>query len=292
MASLPSSPLFRIALSAFLLVIFVAGVAGVWTLLSPHRQAPRSAIHAVRVAHSVPSPKRKVVKIPPAVLKPSEFVLEQAMTFSQRMNRWNLLIVQASRRFNVPQPWIRAVIVAESGGRTMSDENRPLTSRAGALGLMQLMPQTYENMRARYGLGPDPLDPHDNIFAGAALLRLLFLSYGYPAMFSAYNDGPGNLEARLRDGGLLPQETRSYASGITHSLETGIGLHGAKVKFTRPDGTPVWIDSGAIVSVRAALPGEYAPRVHTVIAIGRMRQGVGESLARTKAILHMRGDRG
>jgi hypothetical protein len=157
---------------------------------------------------------------------------------------------------------------------------------------MQLMPRTYENIRARYRLGPDPLDPHDNIFAGAALLRSLFLSYGYPAMFSAYNDGPENLEARLRDGGLLPQETRLYSSGITHALETGIGLHGVKVKFTRPDGTPVWIDSGAVVSVRAALPGEYAPRVHTVIMVGRMRQGVCESLARAKAILHMRGERG
>jgi len=214
------------------------------------------------------------------------------MTFGQRMNRWNPLIAEASRRFNVPQPWIRAVIVAESGGRTMSSDSRPITSSAGALGLMQLMPQTYENMRARYRLGPDPLDPHDNIFAGAALLRTLFLSYGYPAMFSAYNDGPGNLEARLRDGGLLPQETRLYASGITHALETGIGLHGVKVKFTRPDGAPVWIDSGAIVSVRAALPGEYAPRVHTVIAVGRMRQGVCESLSRARAILHMRGERG
>ena len=110
-------------------------------------------------------------------------------------------------------------------------------------------------------------------------------------MFSAYNDGPGNLEARLRDGGLLPLETRSYANGITHALETGTGLHAIKVKFTRPNGTPIWIDSATVVSVRAALPGEYAPGVLSVITAGRIRQGVCENVARARAILRMRGGR-
>jgi hypothetical protein len=290
MAFLPTSPLFRMALSAFLFAVFAAGVAGTWALLAPPDHPPRRAAHIARRAQPVVKPK--AVKVPAIAPKPSAFDLEQAMTPSQLMNRWNPLIAQASQRFNVPQPWIRAVIVAESGGRTMSDENRPITSSAGALGLMQLMPRTYENQRKRYRLGLDPLDPHDNIFAGAALLRTLFLSYGYPAMFAAYNDGPANLEARLNGVGVLPQETRSYSGGITHALETGIGLHGVKVKFTRPDGTPVWIDSGAIVSVRAALPGEYTPRVRTVVAVGRMRQGVCESLARARAILHMHSGRG
>jgi len=289
MAFLPASPLARIFLSAFLLALFAAGGAGMWLLLSPHSQMPSRAVHAVRAVR--PTLKRTAIKLPASVPTPSAFAREQAMSPGQLMNRWNPLIAAASRRFNVPQPWIRAVIVAESGGRTMSDENRPLTSSAGALGLMQLMPQTYETQRKRYRLGRDPLDPHDNIFAGAALLRSLYLRYGYPAMFSAYNDGPGNLEERLNGVGIMPQETRSYSGGITHALETGIGLHGVKVKFTRPDGAAIWIDSGAVVSVRAALPGEYAPRVHTVIAVGRMRQGVCESLSRARAILHMPGGR-
>jgi hypothetical protein len=68
------------------------------------------------------------------------------------------------------------------------------------MGLMQLMPQTYAQMALQYGLGNDPYNPHDNIFAGAAYLRLLHARYGYPTMFQAYDDGPGNLEARLRDG--------------------------------------------------------------------------------------------
>jgi hypothetical protein len=135
------------------------------------------------------------------------------------------------------------------------------------------------------------LDPHDNIFAGAALLRALYLRYGYPGLFSAYNDGPGNLDARLASGNLLPGETMSYSGGITHALDTGIGLHGIKVKFTRPNGQPIWLDSSAIVSVRAALPGEYAPGVLSVIMAGRMHQGVRESVARARSILHMRSGR-
>ena len=61
---------------------------------------------------------------------------------------------------------------AESGGMTMRG-GHPITSRAGALGLMQLMPGTWADMRGRLGLGSDPHDPHDNIIAGAAYLRLV-----------------------------------------------------------------------------------------------------------------------
>jgi hypothetical protein len=179
-------------------------------------------------------------------------------------------------------------MVAESGGRTMSAEDRPLTSRAGALGLMQLMPDTYADMRAAYGLGADPQNPHDNILAGTAFLRRLFLTYGFPAMFSAYNDGPGNLEYRLMHRELLPLETRNYVEVITRALLGVGGLHGVKARFTRPDGSAVMIDIGAIVLVRAALPGEYAPGVQSVITIGRMHQGVRENVAEVKSRLRRR----
>ena len=50
---------------------------------------------------------------------------------------------------------------------------RPIVSRAGAIGLMQLMPGTWRDMQKMLGLGDDPNDPHDNILAGAAYLRLM-----------------------------------------------------------------------------------------------------------------------
>ena len=58
---------------------------------------------------------------------------------------------------------------AESAARTTLDE-RPITSPAGAMGLMQITPNTYENMRRALGLGGDPYDPHDNVIAAMAFL--------------------------------------------------------------------------------------------------------------------------
>ncbi|HEY5338288.1 MAG TPA: hypothetical protein VIJ85_08810, partial [Rhizomicrobium sp.] len=126
--------------------------------------------------------------------------------------------------------------------------------------------------------------------AGAAYLSFLRSKYPYPAMFAAYNDGPGNLEARLVDGGLLPAETQTYVGHITNTLENGgAGGGGVKVNFTRPNGTSVAINAGAVISVRASFPGEYAPGVQSVITVGRVHQGVRESLARAKAIIRAHG---
>lgn len=97
------------------------------------------------------------------------------------LDRWRDFIAQASRRFGVPEAWIRAVMQAESGGRTMLD-GHPITSGAGAMGLMQMMPDTYEEMRHAHGLGSDPYDPLDNILAGAAYLRAMYDRYGYESL--------------------------------------------------------------------------------------------------------------
>ncbi len=61
----------------------------------------------------------------------------------------------------------------ESGGRTMMARGVLIVSRAGAIGLMQVMPDTYSEMAAEHRLGPDPFNPRDNIMAGAAYLRWL-----------------------------------------------------------------------------------------------------------------------
>jgi hypothetical protein len=223
--------------------------------------------------------------------QPSAFQSEQQMSHRQLLQRWNPLIAEASQRFDVPEIWIRSVMQAESGGRTMSGENQPITSGAGAMGLMQIMPSTWRDMQADHGLGPDPYAPRDNIFAGAAYLRWLNTKYGYPALFAAYNDGPGNLEARLLDAGLLPAETRSYLVRVTAAVEgRGFASGDSKpVRFTRPNGSPVLINPGAVMAVRAVLPGEYDASVHAVITFGRVHQAVCESLSEVKSKLHLRG---
>lgn len=252
--------------------------------LTPQTRPPQRPSPTAHRPLTAPGPKT-AKRVPPPI---SAFTLEQRMSPRQLLRRWDETMAAASRRFNVPEPWIRAVMAAESGGRTMLGENQPIVSSAGAMGLMQLMPDTYRDMRVAYGLGKDPQDPHDNIFAGTAFLHRLFVSYGFPAMFSAYNDGPGNLEFRLLHRELLPRETRDYVADITRALLSGGHGYGVKVKFTRPDGSPVTIDSGAVISVRAALPGEYAPGVQSVITFGRMRQGVRENLGTVKSKLRRR----
>ena len=52
------------------------------------------------------------------------------------------------------------------------------------MGLIQIMPQTWTDLRARYGLGADLYDPHDNIVAGAAYIRELHDRYGSPGFLA------------------------------------------------------------------------------------------------------------
>ncbi|MCM8732439.1 lytic transglycosylase domain-containing protein [Hephaestia sp. GCM10023244] len=127
---------------------------------------------------------------------------------------WRPYVAEASARFGIPVAWIERVIVAESGGRTRW-QGRPTTSRAGAMGLMQLMPATWAALRVRYRLGADAYDPHDNIIAGTAYLRAMYDRFGYPGLFAAYNAGPGRYVAHLANGTPLPRETRAYLAAVT-----------------------------------------------------------------------------
>ncbi|RIA37404.1 transglycosylase-like protein with SLT domain [Hephaestia caeni] len=113
-------------------------------------------------------------------------------------------VAEASRRFGIPQAWIWAVMRAESAGDVRA------VSRAGAMGLMQIMPDTWTYLRARHGLGDDPYYVRDNIIAGTAYLRELHDRFGSPGFLAAYNAGPGRYEQHLATGRPLPRETRAY----------------------------------------------------------------------------------
>ena len=140
-------------------------------------------------------------------------LLSPAETAADPLDRWAAEIGAASSRFGIPPEWIRRAMRAESGGRTLL-AGRPIVSAAGAMGLMQLMPSTWSDMRRALGLGPDPYDPHDNITAGAAYLRLLYGRFGYPGLFAAYNAGPGRYAAYLSGRRSLPAETRAYSAAV------------------------------------------------------------------------------
>jgi len=123
-------------------------------------------------------------------------------------------IEEAAQRFGIPAAWIRAVMRAESAGDVRA------ISSAGAMGLMQIMPDTWAELRVRHRLGRSPYDPRDNILAGAAYLREMYDRYGSPGFLAAYNAGPGRYEEYLA-GRPLPAQTRAYVAALVPSFGGG-----------------------------------------------------------------------
>jgi soluble lytic murein transglycosylase-like protein len=134
---------------------------------------------------------------------------------AQPIENWDREIETASQRFAIPSARIRAVIEVESSGKPDA------VSSAGAMGLMQLMPATWAELRERYGFGSDPFNPRDNILAGTAYLREMYDRFGYPGLFAAYHAGPGRYEAHLRFGKPLPVETEHYVQKLEELLSDG-----------------------------------------------------------------------
>jgi soluble lytic murein transglycosylase-like protein len=130
------------------------------------------------------------------------------------IDRWRPFIYEASNRFGVPIAWIEQVMRAESRGLP-EWQGHPITSRAGAMGLMQLMPATWAAMRSRLGLGRDPYATRDNILAGTLYLRLMYERFGYPGLFGAYNAGPGRYGQYVAQARPLPGETSRYLTMVS-----------------------------------------------------------------------------
>lgn len=145
----------------------------------------------------------------------------RAAEFSPDIDRWYPIIVESATRFQMLEGWINSVMRAESGGRTMLN-GQPIISPAGAMGLMQLLPGTYDEMRAQHGFGPNPYEPRDNILAGVAYLRAMYDRFGYPGLFAAYNAGPERYEDYLRTGRKLPTETLNYLAAMGADVLKGV----------------------------------------------------------------------
>ena len=167
---------------------------------------------------------------------------ERVLSATHRANSLPLdpfaaFITEASKRFAVPEHWIRSVMRVESAGEVRA------RSRKGAMGLMQIMPQTWSELRARYDLGADPYDPRDNILAGAAYIRELYQRFGAPGFLAAYNAGPGRYENHLSTDRPLPDETQGYVARLAPSVEgkqTG-GKIAAASKPSTLAGSPLFV---------------------------------------------------
>lgn len=153
------------------------------------------------------------------------------------------VIDEASRRFGVPVYWIRAVLELESAG------NARAKSPKGAMGLMQIMPKTWAELRLRYGLGNDPYNPHDNILAGSGYLRELHDRYGSPGFLAAYNAGPARYEEHLV-GRPLPIETLAYLDKLAPMIGGDMSVSKTVVKL-RPS-------AGALFAVLSETSKKFA----------------------------------
>ncbi len=160
-------------------------------------------------------------------------------------------IAEAAQRFEIPEIWIRAVMRAESDG-----DSRALSPK-GAIGLMQIMPATWEEIRTKHLLGTDPYDPHDNIIAGAAYIRQLYDRYGSPGFLAAYNAGPKRYDEHLAKGTPLPVETRNYVAVLTAVIGDG-----ATAERQRDDTSPApqWASAPLFVGQKPAPVDAAKPR--------------------------------
>ncbi|CAB1079293.1 Putative tail protein (ACLAME 1) [Olavius algarvensis Delta 1 endosymbiont] len=141
-------------------------------------------------------------------IRPAAETIASASTPTQSGSNENDTIEEsihlASRKYNIPANLLRGVIRAESNFQATA------VSRAGAQGLMQLMPATARE------LGVDnPFDIEQNIDGGARYLRKMLDSFGgdVKIALAAYNAGPGTVE---RYGGKIPpyQETERYIDRV------------------------------------------------------------------------------
>jgi soluble lytic murein transglycosylase-like protein len=126
--------------------------------------------------------------------------------FAPRPTRYDALIADTAMRHALPEMFVRAVVRAES------DFNPRAVSRAGAEGLMQLIPETARRMGVR-----DAFDPRQNVHGGSRYLRFLADTFAgqLPLIIAAYHAGE---DAVVRARGLPAwSTTREYVKMVlTH----------------------------------------------------------------------------
>ncbi|MFT8245179.1 transglycosylase SLT domain-containing protein [Roseomonas sp. BN140053] len=166
---------------------------------------------------------------------------------------------------NVPRDFALAVAGQESNFRQIDSSGRTLTSSAGALGTMQIMPATAA------ALGIDANDAAQNIAGGIRLLAQLLERYGGDQSLAAaaYNAGPRRVDNYMAGRGSLPQETWDY------------------IRRVAPDRTQNGqvVASGGVLASRAETLGIADERARAANVVSDQTRKISEQIAQTRAAL-------
>jgi hypothetical protein len=140
----------------------------------------------------------------------------------------------------------------ESGGHEYINGQLTVSS-AGAMGLMQLEPETYNEMANENGLGSDPFNPYDNIMAGAAYIHAMYQIYGSPGFLAAYDAGPGRLNSYMNGvTNTLPNETVNYVAMIAPHIQGYYPVH-------RSEADQLALNTQPITEAPGILPPGFVP---------------------------------
>lgn len=166
----------------------------------------RTAVLAAAMS-SAPMARPAIALLPPAHPKHAKVDVSAEYIAVPANQAYDDIVQEAAAQYDMDPNLIRAVMQAESAFHPYA------VSRAGAEGLMQLMPALADEMGVN-----NAFDPRENIFGGVRYLKRL-LDYhngNIDLALASYNAGPGNVE---RYGGVPPfRETRNYVRTIKQIL--------------------------------------------------------------------------
>ena len=145
-------------------------------------------------------------------------------------------VAEAAQRFGIPASWIRAVMQAESGGDARA------VSPKGAMGLMQIMPETWADLRPATASAPIPSIRTTTSWPAPRICGSCTIATAAPGFLAAYNAGPARYEDHLATGRPLPAETRAYVATARAADRRPARSTSAMVVDRRP-----FLDRGAAV---------------------------------------------
>jgi len=184
-----------------------SGLAGLRSAI-PERSSipmPKSYEGALAEKGQTPATVRKMMIEGP---KKGDYVMppiEASETTKRGGHKYEDAVVKEAQRLGVDPQLALHVLYKETGNLKNPETAR---SKAGALGVMQLMPRTAKE------LGVDPMNPEENIRGGVVYLKKMMDQFNDPTLaLAAYNAGPGRVNQILRSGrGIeaLPRETQNY----------------------------------------------------------------------------------